>query len=146
MVGISGAVLVRRFEATGRALRVEAASARMAEVRGSVATFGQRGGSDRGVVLSWFSKGLRMLVDTSETLVDEYEVSEAEKYIKPFLKQLSREIPELKVVRVDERFTSKMAIQSILDAGLKKKARQNKALVDSVSATLILQSYLEMVK
>lgn len=47
------------------------------------------------------------------------------------------------VVLVDERFTSKMAFQTMIDSGLKKKQRQNKALVDEISATIILQSYLE---
>ncbi len=75
-----------------------------------------------------------------------YEVSEAEQYIKPFLKKLKREMPDMKVVRVDERFTSKIASQTVLEAGLKKKDRRNKALLDSISATIILQSYLEMVK
>ena len=46
------------------------------------------------------------------------------------------------VKRVDERFTSKMAVQTLIDSGLKKKQRQNKALVDEVSATIILQTYL----
>ncbi len=47
------------------------------------------------------------------------------------------------VVLIDERFTSKMAMQAMIDGGLKKKARQNKALVDQISATIILQSYME---
>ena len=46
------------------------------------------------------------------------------------------------LVRVDERFTSKMAFQTMIDSGLSKKKRQNKALVDEISATIILQSYL----
>ena len=46
------------------------------------------------------------------------------------------------LVRVDERFTSKMAFQTMIDSGLNKKQRQNKALVDEISATIILQSYL----
>lgn len=75
-----------------------------------------------------------------------YEASEAEKYIIPFLKKLKKELPEINIVRMDERFTSKIASQTVLEAGLKKKDRQNKALLDSISATLILQSYLEMVK
>ena len=50
--------------------------------------------------------------------------------------------PQLPIQLVDERFTSKMASQSMLDMGLKKKERQNKELVDEISATLILQSYL----
>ena len=64
-------------------------------------------------------------------------------YVKGFAKQLRKQFPGLEVHFVDERFTSKMAFQSMIDGGLKKKARQNKALVDEVSATLILQSFME---
>lgn len=71
------------------------------------------------------------------------EASESEAYITTFVKQLEKTFPEVRFVRVDERFTSKMAFQSLIDSGVKKKQRQNKALVDEVSATLILQSYLE---
>jgi putative holliday junction resolvase len=69
--------------------------------------------------------------------------SESEVYIQPFLKQLAKAFPSIPVVRYDERFTSKMASQAILLSGVNKKQRQNKALVDSVSATIILQSYME---
>lgn len=68
--------------------------------------------------------------------------SESEVYIQKFLEQLAKSIPNIPVVRVDERFTSKMAFQTMIDSGLKKKQRQNKALIDEISATLILQSYL----
>ena len=68
--------------------------------------------------------------------------SESEVHIQSFLKKLNKTLPDIPVVRVDERFTSKMAFQSMIDRGLKKKQRQNKALVDEISATLILQSYL----
>lgn len=68
--------------------------------------------------------------------------SESEVYIQKFLVQLAKTIPHIPVDRVDERFTSKMAFQTMIDSGLKKKQRQNKALVDEISATLILQSYL----
>lgn len=68
--------------------------------------------------------------------------SESEQYIKPFLVELSMHFPDTLVHRQDERFTSKMAFQTILDSGLKKKKRQNKDLVDEISATLILQAYL----
>lgn len=71
--------------------------------------------------------------------------SESQRFIEPFVKLLKKEFPAIPVVLVDERFTSKMARQTIIDAGLKKKARQNKALVDTVSATIILQSYLERI-
>jgi len=68
--------------------------------------------------------------------------SESEQYIQPFLVELSEHFPRVPVERQDERFTSKMAFQSMLDSGLKKKQRRDKALVDEISATLILQSYL----
>lgn len=72
----------------------------------------------------------------------DYTPSESEELIKPFLKLLSKNFPEIPVVREDERFTSKMAFQTMIDSGLKKKQRQNKALVDEISATIILQAYL----
>jgi len=63
--------------------------------------------------------------------------------IEKFISDFKILYPEIKVERIDERFTSKMAFQTMIDSGLKKKDRQNKALVDSISATIILQSYLE---
>ncbi|XLS31021.1 Holliday junction resolvase RuvX [Flavobacteriaceae bacterium M23B6Z8] len=68
--------------------------------------------------------------------------SESEKYIATFIKKLRKELPELAVERVDERFTSKMAVQSMIAGGVKKGKRRDKALVDEISATLILQSFL----
>ena len=72
--------------------------------------------------------------------------TDATPYVKGFAKQIRKQFPEMKVELVDERFTSKIAFQSMIDGGLKKKARQDKALVDEVSATLILQSYMEQQK
>ena len=71
------------------------------------------------------------------------EDSESMRYIVPFLNRLKKVLPEIPVELVDERFTSVLAHQAMIDGGLKKKARQNKALVDEISATIILQSYLE---
>ncbi|PIE99626.1 MAG: Holliday junction resolvase RuvX [Polaribacter sp.] len=68
--------------------------------------------------------------------------SESEVLIIPFLEKLAKIFPQIPIKRVDERFTSKMAFQTMIDSGLKKKQRQNKALVDEISATIILQSYL----
>lgn len=70
------------------------------------------------------------------------EPSKSEPLILKFIKVLKKEIPHILIKRVDERFTSKMAFQTMIDSGLKKKQRQNKALIDEISATLILQSYL----
>jgi len=70
------------------------------------------------------------------------ELSESEPLILKFIKTLDKELPDIPIHRVDERFTSKMAFQTMIDSGLNKKKRKNKALVDEISATLILQSYL----
>ena len=69
--------------------------------------------------------------------------SDAMKYIRPFVWQLQKAFPEMEIVYVDERFTSVLAQKAMLDGGLKKKDRQNKALVDKISATIILQTYME---
>ncbi|MEN8187744.1 MAG: Holliday junction resolvase RuvX [Bacteroidota bacterium] len=68
--------------------------------------------------------------------------SESEILIKPFIEKLKSEFSHIPIKRVDERFTSKMAFQTMIDSGLKKKQRKNKALLDEISATIILQSYL----
>ncbi|MCL4116840.1 UNVERIFIED_CONTAM: hypothetical protein GTU68_000631 [Idotea baltica] len=68
--------------------------------------------------------------------------SESEVLIASFIEKLKKAIPNMPIKRIDERFTSKMAFQTMIDSGLKKKQRKNKALVDEISATLILQSYL----
>ncbi len=70
------------------------------------------------------------------------EPSQSEELITPFLNKLKVIFPKIPIVRVDERFTSKIAFQTMIDGGLNKKQRKNKALVDQISATLILQSYL----
>jgi putative Holliday junction resolvase len=70
------------------------------------------------------------------------EPSQSAVIIDAFVNQFSAAFPEMKVIRVDERFTSKMAFQSMIDGGLKKKQRQNKALIDEIAATILLQDYL----
>ncbi|MBN3034851.1 MAG: Holliday junction resolvase RuvX [Bacteroidales bacterium] len=65
------------------------------------------------------------------------------KYIEPFIRKLTKVLPGIKVLRMDERFTSRMALRAILESGKGKKARQDKSLVDKVSAALILQSFLD---
>jgi len=68
--------------------------------------------------------------------------SESAAVIKGFVTHFSNIFPDMKVVRVDERFTSKMAFQTMIDSGLSKKQRQNKGLIDEISATIMLQDYL----
>tara|TARA_R110000796_G_scaffold35017_1_gene90010 strand:+ start:99994 stop:100407 length:414 start_codon:yes stop_codon:yes gene_type:complete len=74
------------------------------------------------------------------------EVSESEALIISFLAKLSSAFPKISIERQDERFTSKMAFQSMIDTSLKKKQRRDKALVDEISATLILQAYLNRIQ
>ncbi|MBC8768994.1 Holliday junction resolvase RuvX [Arenibacter sp. BSSL-BM3] len=72
--------------------------------------------------------------------------SESEELIKPFLRTLQGVFPKIPVERQDERFTSKMAFQTMIDSGLNKKQRRDKALVDEISATIILQAFLNRKK
>jgi putative Holliday junction resolvase len=62
--------------------------------------------------------------------------------VKQFLVELAKQFPGIPVVKVDERFTSKMARNAMLEMGVKKKDRRNKALVDEIAATIMLQDYL----
>jgi putative Holliday junction resolvase len=66
--------------------------------------------------------------------------------VREFLLRLQKEFPALPVLTVDERYTSKMASRAMIDMGLKKKQRQNKALVDEIAATIMLQEYMEKLK
>ena len=75
-----------------------------------------------------------------------YEHSENWDRVMQFKKDLQKSIPGMEIQMVDERFTSVLAHQAMLEGGLKKKDRQNKALVDELSATILLQYYLETVK
>ena len=69
--------------------------------------------------------------------------SDCSKYIDPIVNRLKKLLPAMNIVRYDERFTSVMAHQTMIDAGLKKSKRQDKELVDTIAATIILQSYME---
>ena len=68
--------------------------------------------------------------------------SESTPIIEKFVSDFNKTFPEMKVERVDERFTSKIAFQTMIHSGLKKKQRQNKALLDEIAATIMLQDYL----
>ena len=73
-------------------------------------------------------------LDTAET--------DSSKQIYQFVEKLKNQFPKILIKTIDERFTSKIAFQSIIDSGIKKKKRKNKFLIDKVSATIILQDYL----
>ncbi len=68
--------------------------------------------------------------------------SQSASIIKGFVTHFTNHFPDMKVIRVDERFTSKIAFQSMIDSGLNKKKRQDKGLIDEISATIMLQDYL----
>ena len=74
------------------------------------------------------------------------EPSENMRHVEVFVKQLRKAIPDIPVEYFDERFTSVMAHQAMIDGGLRKKKRQDKALVDEISAVIILQGYLEKLR
>jgi len=82
------------------------------------------------------------LVLVGEPKQMDYTPSQSEAAIQEFLKKFKEKFPLMEMKRVDERFTSKMAVKTMIDSGLKKKKRQNKALLDEISATIILQTYL----
>ncbi len=71
--------------------------------------------------------------------------SDCSKYIDPIINRLKKLLPDMKIVRYDERFTSVMAHQTMIDAGLSKSKRQDKELVDAIAATIILQSYMSSI-
>ena len=68
--------------------------------------------------------------------------SQSAEIIEKFVLLFNKNFPDMPLTRVDERFTSKMAFQTMIDSGLKKKQRQNKALIDEIAATIMLQDYL----
>jgi putative holliday junction resolvase len=72
--------------------------------------------------------------------------SDASRFIEPFVNRLRKVYPNVQIERFDERFTSKMALDTMLAGGLKKNQRQDKALVDTISATIILQSYMQSIE
>ena len=91
---------------------------------------------------NYFSKENVVKVLIGEPKQMNGQASESAVIIEEFVKKFEALFPEVKVIRVDERFTSKLAFQSMLDSGLKKKQRQNKALLDEISATIMLQDFL----
>lgn len=71
------------------------------------------------------------------------EPSESMRYIDPFIKRLQNELPQMPIILFDERFTSTLAHQAMIDGGMKKKDRQDKARVDAIAASIILNDYLQ---
>ena len=73
------------------------------------------------------------------------EPSESMRYIEPFVKRLGKELPDVPVVMYDERFTSTIAHQAMIDGGMKKSDRRDKSRVDAIAATIILNDYLHSI-
>ena len=71
--------------------------------------------------------------------------SESMALIEPFVQELKNTFPDKEIARIDERFTSKMAFQTMIDSGLKKKQRQNKGMIDQIAATIMLQDYMKTI-
>ena len=86
----------------------------------------------------------RIIVGLPKQMNNEY--SENMKHIRPFVKKLQSLYPDMQIEYYDERFTSALAHKTMLEAGLKKTDRQNKSLVDEISATIILQGYMESLR
>ena len=91
----------------------------------------------------YFQKEAVELIVIGEPKQMNNTASESQKKISIFTERFKKQHPEIPVVQYDERFTSRMAFQTMIDSGLKKKDRQNKSLVDVISATIILQGFLE---
>lgn len=85
-----------------------------------------------------------IVIGEPKTLMN--KASDSARFIEPFVKHLQKKFPAVKIERMDERFTSALAKQAMLQGGLKKKDRQNKETVDMVSATIILQDYMQSLK
>lgn len=93
-------------------------------------------------LVSYFSEEKVVTVLVGKPTQKDGTPSEVEGAILQFLKQFKARFPHMPIERVDERYTSKMAFQTMIDSGLKKKQRRNKSLIDEISATIILQEYL----
>ena len=83
------------------------------------------------------------LIVVGQPLQKDGTPSDVEVNILEFIEKLREEMPEMPIDRTDERFSSKLAVQAMIDSGLKKKKRRNKALIDGISATIILQDYMK---
>ncbi len=97
-------------------------------------------------IVQYLSKETVDIIVVGEPKTMNFVASDSTRYIEPFVNRLKKAFPDLKIDRYDERFTSKMAFQTMIEAGLSKKQRANKELVDKISATIILQSYMQQIE
>jgi len=94
---------------------------------------------------NYFSKEKVDIIVVGEPKTLSNDKSDSARFIDPFVIHLQRKFPDKKIERYDERFTSSIAQQTMLSGGLKRKARQDKELVDMISATIILQGYMQSI-
>lgn len=94
----------------------------------------------------YFSKNNVEKVIVGEPKQMDGSVSESAILIDSFITKFNEVFPNMIIERIDERFTSKMAFQTMIDSGMKKKQRQNKGLIDEIAATILLQDYLNYKK
>jgi len=80
------------------------------------------------------------------TMLNGSESDTMTRYIRPFVNRLKKRFPGIEIETIDERYTSKLAVRAMVDGGMKKKERQNKANIDKISATILLQGYLEKIR
>jgi putative Holliday junction resolvase len=93
----------------------------------------------------YFKKEIVDIIVVGEPKTLSNEKSDSARFIEPFVNHLRKKFPDKKIERFDERFTSAIAHQTMLDGGLKKKDRQVKGTVDLISATIILQDYMNFI-
>ncbi len=94
---------------------------------------------------NYFKKEVVDIIVIGEPKTLSNNKSDSARFIDPFVTHLKKKFPDKKIERFDERFTSSMALQTMLSGGLKKKARQDKEMVDMISATIILQDYMTFI-
>jgi putative Holliday junction resolvase len=92
---------------------------------------------------NYFQKETVELILVGEPKNLDHTATDATKLVKQLIRKLEKEFPFIPIKTVDERFTSKMASRAMIDMGMKKKQRRNKALVYEIAATILLQEYLE---
>lgn len=92
---------------------------------------------------NYFSKEPVELILVGEPRALNDSPTHATAMVREIVEKLKKEFPAIEVKTIDERFTSKMASRAMIDMGMKKKQRQNKALIDEIAATILLQGYLQ---
>jgi putative Holliday junction resolvase len=92
------------------------------------------------------SEPVERIIVGCPTMLDGSESETMTRYVQPFINRLKKKFPGIEIETVDERYTSKLAVRAMIDGGMKKKDRRDKANIDKISATILLQGYLERIK